>query len=312
MSPDAPASIRARLLNKARATREEFELTLTRYAAERLLYRLGASTARERCLLKGASLLSVWLRDPYRATRDVDILTTGRSDDASIRAMVEEICAVPCPEDALRFDLSGLTVQEIRPEDEYAGKRVRFRAFLGTARIAVQLDVGIGDAIVVAPEDVEYPTLLEHLPPPRVRAYPREATIAEKFEAMVSLGLRNSRMKDFHDVWALGDACAFDGGSLRRSLAACFERRATPLGAEPPEALTTAFYQMPELEERWQRYLVGGTLLVPPPSQFEVIGGVIIRFLHPLWESIVDGSGFSRSWPPGGPWERRAKKTPPS
>jgi hypothetical protein len=282
VSPDTAASIRARLLNKARANREEFELTLTRYAAERLLYRLGASPARERCLLKGASLLSVWLRDPYRATRDVDILTTGPSDDASIRSMVEEICAVPCPDDALRFDLSRLTVQQIRPEDDHAGKRVRFRAFLGTARIAVQLDIGIGDAVALAPEDVEYPTLLEHLPPPRVRAYPREATVAEKFEAMVSLGVRNSRMKDFHDVWALGNAFAFDGGSLRRSLAACFERRATPLGAEPPEALTTAFYRMPELKERWQRYLAAGTLLMPPPSQFEVIGGVVIRFLHPL------------------------------
>lgn len=116
------ASVKARLLARAKAEREEFERTLTRFAAERLLYRLGASPARQRCLLKGASLLSVWLPDPYRTTRDVDVLAFGASDDGAIRALIEEICAVPCPEDALRFDLSGMRVDVIRAEDEYAGK----------------------------------------------------------------------------------------------------------------------------------------------------------------------------------------------
>ena len=194
MSPDISASVRARLLNQARQRSEEFERTLARFAAERLLYRLGASPARARCLLKGASLLAVWLPDPYRVTRDVDVLATGAADDAAIRAMVAEICAVPCPEDGLRFDLSGLVVETIRPEEEYSGKRARFRAFLGQARIAVQLDIGIGDAVAIEPEEITYPTMLLPLPAPRLRAYPREVTIAEKLEAMVKLEERNSRM----------------------------------------------------------------------------------------------------------------------
>lgn len=140
MSPDVAASVRARLLNQAKARGEEFEWTLTRFAAERLLFRLGESDARDRCILKGASLLAVWLPDPYRATRDVDVLLSGQADDAAIRSLVEEVCAVTCLEDALRFDLSELVVETIRPEDEYSGKRARFRAFLGNARIAVQLD----------------------------------------------------------------------------------------------------------------------------------------------------------------------------
>ncbi len=186
MSRDIAASVKARLLAQAKAAGEEFERTLTRFGAERLLYRLGASTARERCLLQGASLLSVWLPDPYRVTRDVDLLAFGAADEASVRALVEEICAVPCPEDGLRFDLTAMTVEGIRVEEEYAGRRARLLAYLGTARIHVQVDVGFGDAGGATREEVDYPLLLPDLPAPKVLAYPREASVAEKFETMVS------------------------------------------------------------------------------------------------------------------------------
>jgi hypothetical protein len=176
MSRDAAASIKARLLNLARARGDEFERTLTRFAVERLLYRLGASPARGGCLLKGASLLTIWLTDPYRATRDVDLLATGAADEVSARKLVEQICAVPCPEDALRFDLSDMKVEAIRVAAEDSGIRVRFAAFLGSARIRIQLDLGSGDAVGAEPEEIEYPTMLEELPAPRVRAYTREAT----------------------------------------------------------------------------------------------------------------------------------------
>jgi hypothetical protein len=305
MSPEVAASVRARLLNQARQSGEEFERTLVRFAAERLLYRLGACAARDRCLLKGASLLAVWLPDPYRATRDVDVLASGAADDAAIRALVAQICDVSCPEDGLRFDLTELVIETIRPEEEYSGNRARFRAFLGNARIAVQLDIGVGDAVAVEPEEVTYPTMLSTLPPPRLRAYPREQTVAEKFEAMVELDTRNSRMKDFHDVWALAGAFAFDGAKLQRAVAACFERRGTPWSDEAPRVLTTAFYQAPELEARWRNYLAAGAVLVPPPAQFDTIGGRIIEFLAPVRARIVSGDGPAGAWPPGGPWSHR-------
>lgn len=302
MSPDVAASVRARLLNHARAKGEEFEFTLTRFASERLLFRLGASAARDRCLLKGASLLSVWLPDPYRATRDVDLLASGAADDDAIRSLVTEICAVPCPEDGLHFELSDLTIETIRPEEEYAGKRARFRALLGRACIAVQLDIGVGDAVPVQPEEITYPTILPALPAPRLRGYPREVAVAEKFEAMVKLDTRNSRMKDFHDIWALSTAFAFDGPRLRDSIAGCFRRRETPLTTETPGCLTPAFYRAPDIEARWRGYLAAGTVLVAPPAQFEVIGEVIGRFLGPVQESLVAGASFDHSWPAGGPW----------
>jgi hypothetical protein len=302
MSPDVAASLRARLFNEVKTGRGEFERTLARFAAERLLYRLGASAARDRCLLKGASLLAVWLPDPFRATRDVDVLASGAADDEAIRSLVAEICAVPCPEDGLRFDLSELVVETIRPEEEYSGKRARFRAFLGKARIAVQLDIGVGDAVVVEPEEVTYPTLLSQLPAPRLRAYPRELTVAEKFEAMVKLDTRNSRMKDFHDVWALAGAFAFNGAKLQRAVAACFERRRTIWTEETPRVLTPAFFQTPEIDTRWRNYLATGSVLVPPPARFDEIGERIIRFLAPVRESIVAGDALARTWPSGGPW----------
>lgn len=248
----------------------------------------------------------MWLPDPYRATRDVDVLASGPTDDAAIRTMIEEICAVACPEDGLRFDLSELVVEPIRAEEEYSGKRARFRAWLGNARIRVQLDLGFGDALTAQPEEIEYPTLLASLPAPRLRAYPRETSVAEKSEAMVKLDTRNSRMKDFHDLWALAGAFAFDGERLREAIAACFERRATPWTAEAPRALTPAFYRTPEIETRWRNYLSAGAVLAAPPAQFEIIGERILRFLGPVRESIVAGEPFAQTWPPGGPWQDTA------
>jgi hypothetical protein len=222
--------------------------------------------------------------------------------DEAIRALVTEICAVACPEDGLQFDLTRLTIETIRAEEEYSGKRTRFRALLGNARIAVQLDIGVGDAVVIEPEEVTYPTLLPGMPAPKLRAYPRELTVAEKFEAMVKLDTANSRMKDFHDLWALSGAFTFDGATLQRVVAACFERRATPWGSETPRALTPAFYRLPELERRWRGYLAAGAVLIPPPAQFEVVGERIAAFLQPVRESIMAAESLSDVWPPEGPW----------
>ena len=302
MNPNVAASVKDRLLNRARGPGEEFERTLARFASERVLYRLGMSSARDRCLLKGASLLAVWLPEPYRATRDIDLLASGPSDEAAIRSLLEEICAVQCPEDGLRFSLDDLRIDPIRADEEHAGKRARFFANLGTARIRVQIDFGFGDSLGAEPESVEYPTLLAELPAPRLRAYPREAAVAEKFEAMVKLDIRNSRMKDFHDVWALAGAFSFDGATLRRAVVECFARRGTPLRDELPRALSPAFYEDVDLRSRWTGYLQSGDLVTPPPAQFELIGEQVILFLGPVRRSIALSEPFAFRWPPGGSW----------
>ena len=294
-------SIQERLRNLARASGEEYQRTLTRYANERFLYRLGTSSARDRCVLKGASLLTIWLADPYRATRDIDVLISGRTDDEALRSVITEICAIECPEDAMQFDASTIVVEPIRAEEEYSGKRARFQARLGNIKIGMQLDLGVGDALTTAPTEVDYPTMLT-MPSPQLLGYPREATIAEKFEAMVKLETRNSRMKDFHDVWALAGAFAFDGRALQEAIAACFERRATPWTVETPRPLTAAFYQLAEFERRWQNYLNAGAVLEPPPAQFAAVGERIVQFLGPIRNSIVANESFDERWRSGGPW----------
>jgi hypothetical protein len=302
MSPNVPASVAARLLNGAKARGEEFERTLARFAAERFLYRLGQSEARGSCILKGAGLLAVWMSDPYRATRDVDLLGSGPDDAAAIRQIIEMVCAVPCPEDGLSFDLSGMTIEPIRPEEAYTGKRARFRANLGQARIAVQVDFGFGDALTDKPESIEYPTLLPGLPVSRLLAYPRVTTVAEKFEAMVNLGIRNTRMKDIHDVWALSSRFEFEGPALSDAVAACFERRRTPWSDEVPAVLTPAFYQEPIVQAHWEAYLRRGEILVLPSAQFGAIGERIIGFLGPVRKGVVTRSPLTGRWRPGGPW----------
>jgi hypothetical protein len=303
MSPNVAASIKARLLKRADTQGEQLEMTFVRYASERLLYRLGASNLRDHCILKGAGLLTVWMDDPYRATRDIDLLAYGENDDAGVRATMTTICSVPCPEDGLEFDLDTLDVSPIREEDEYAGQRAVLRAYLGKARIRVQVDFGFGDAVVPGPEDARYPTLLDGLPAPLVRTYPRVVTVAEKFEAMVQLGRRNSRMKDFHDVWALSAQFEFKGPELREAVAACFTRRRTGWTLEIPDVLLQAFYGDEDLDARWTNYVRAGAFRAVPPADFEMIGTRVIEFLGPIRESLVSGSSFKKNWSGGGPWK---------
>ncbi len=303
MSPDVAASVRARLLTIAKQKGEEFERFLVRYACERFLYRLGASEFRDRCVLKGAGLLSLWMNDPYRTTRDVDLLASGPSDEAAVQAIVAAICGVACPEDGLTFDLASLEVTPIRADEEYQGQRVVVRARLGNARIRLQVDLGFGDAVTPSPEDATYPTLLRGLPPPRIRSYPRVVTVAEKFEAMVTLGRRNSRMKDFHDIWALSSEFDFDGPLLRRAISACFDRRGTAWTPEAPDVLGTAFYGDPELQRRWADYTRGAVFRKLPPTAFEPIGQRVLDFLGPVRESIVAREAFTRHWNADGPWQ---------
>jgi hypothetical protein len=301
MSPDVAASVKARLLNEANRRGEVFELFLVRYACERFLYRLGASEVRNRCTLKGAGLLTVWMADPYRATRDVDLLASGDSHEAGVRSMMETICRVPCPEDGIVFALDGLSVTAIRDEQRYAGQRAILRAYLGKTRLRLQVDFGFGDALSVSPDEAELPTLIDRLPPPRVRAYPRVATVAEKFEAMVQLGHRNSRMKDFHDLWALTTAFEFEGPTLTEALVACFARRGTPWTEDVPDVLTSAFYEGDELRRRWSDYMGSGAFLVSPPASFDAIGERALAFFIPLRDQVVAGESFDRTWQAGGP-----------
>lgn len=254
--PDRPrnvgASVRQRLLNLAHARGQPMELLLTRYALERLLHRLSLSLHRERFVLKGAMLLATWFDEPHRATRDVDLLGFGDAAEDALLDTFREIMAIEV-DDGVNFDLKGLRIEAIREEVEYGGSRLRTTAALAGARIPITVDIGFGDAVEPGVDDIDLPVLLD-MPSPHLRAYPPETVIAEKFHAMVVLGMANSRMKDYYDVWMLTGAFEVKPERLRRAIAATFARRTTAIPAEIPDGLSDAFATDPTKRRQWDAF----------------------------------------------------------
>jgi len=246
------ASVRARLLALSKAKGQTFDLILTRFALERLLYRLSKSQFADRFVLKGALLLITWLETPHRPTRDLDLLGYGSPDPELMLAAFREILANDAS-DGVTFDVAALRIERIREELEYGGLRLRTTANVAGARIAITIDIGFGDATEPGIEALEYPALLD-LPAPHLKAYAPETVIAEKFQAMVVLGQANSRMKDFYDIWVLSRTFTFDPARLSSAIQATFKRRSTVLPTDPPLGLTAAFATDPQKQIQWRAF----------------------------------------------------------
>lgn len=311
MPPSGDArSIHRRLLARARKRQEDFQLTLVRYGVERFLYRMSCSRWAEDYVVKGATLFEVWLEQPHRSTRDLDVTWLRAGTEEGFAEQLREVCAVECPEDGLVFDLGDLRIAPIRPGQQVPGMRAKFIAYLGQARIHLQVDVGAGDAVTPPPEIQEFPTLLDH-PAPRMKIYRRETLIAEKLEAMVSLGETNSRYKDFSDIALLALHTEFHGPTLRSACADTFERRGTSLRQrDRPAALSSAFYEEDYRTRSWDAFARENRSLEKLGSFLEV-GKIVISFLAPVWEELTrttedeERSGRRRpirEWRPPGPW----------
>jgi len=283
---DIGASVRARLLNLARERGQAFDLLLTRYAAERLLYRLSTTPHRDRFVLKGAMLMTTWFGDPHRPTRDVDFLGYGNSEPESMLSVFREICSIEA-NDGVVFDVDALRIELIREELEYGGLRLRTTARLAGARITVVIDIGFGDAIEPGIEEINLPALLD-FPEPRLRAYARETVVAEKFQAMVMLGLANSRMKDYYDIWILSRRYDFDAERLSRAIAATFARRGTVIPEEVPDALTAAFASNATKQRQWAAFVRDLAAGVPA---LETIVTDLADFLMPYAQQARHRSG---------------------
>lgn len=253
---DTPAahSARQRLLNRSRETGEDYNLLLTRFGIERLLYRLSRSEHADRFVLKGAMLFAAWTGKLYRPTRDLDLLGFGDPSAERLVSVFRSLCHEVVEEDGVRFDADTVSCEPIRDDQEYGGMRVRLLGFLGNARINLQVDVGFGDAVTPEARRTEFPTLLDH-PAPVVRTYPMETVVAEKFEAMVSLGMANSRMKDFYDAWILLRDFALDDRILAQAIGATFERRHTALPTAMPVSFTDEFVGDPMKQSQWNGFL---------------------------------------------------------
>lgn len=294
------ASIRQRLLNLSKEKGEDFMLTLVRYAAERFLYRLSRSPHAEHFILKGALLLATRLDRPYRPTRDIDFLEYGEASKAGLAKAVGDIANMEVEDDGLLFDLKTLEVEEIRENQDYGGLRVSMDVMLERARIPLQIDVGYGDAVVPATIELDYPTMLGGATP-RVRAYPIETVVAEKVEAIIKLGMSNSRMKDYYDLWLIAGTFAFEGSVLTRAFKATFERRGTELPPDDPIGLTRQFAEAPDNVKRWPAFADTNGLDDAPKDLQRVIDAIRDFVLPPL-QAAAEQRPFEQRWLAGERW----------
>ena len=262
MSSGRAASIHARLLKRARERSEDFNLVLTRFAIERFLYRLSQAPLGSALVLKGALLFDLWFDVPHRPTHDADFLSIGEHTAESLIAATGIACAVGS-DDGMEFDAATITAEEIREEARYGGLRIKLLGRLGNARCPLQLDMGYGDAVTPGPDEAVYPTLLDELPAPRLRVYPRATVIAEKLDAIVSLGIANSRMKDYFDLHALVREGAVDSSVLADAITATLIRRATVMPDADPFGLSAEFALDKVKRTQWSAFLRKNRLEAP-------------------------------------------------
>ncbi|MBS3917622.1 MAG: nucleotidyl transferase AbiEii/AbiGii toxin family protein [Deltaproteobacteria bacterium] len=284
---------------KARETRRPFSELLQYFAMERFLYRLSKSRYADNFVLKGALMLTVWEAPLTRPTMDIDLLGRIYNSIATIVELTREICRQGVEPDGIDFDIAKVEAERIAEDADYEGIRVRFRGSLDTARIVMQLDIGFGDIVIPSPEPASYPTLLD-LPAPHLLVYSKESTIAEKFEAMVKLGILNSRLKDFYDIWFILRQFDFEGPILSRAISKTFSTRGTNIQSEPV-ALTNSFAEDAGKAAQWRGFVRKNRLVDVPQNLVEVVAA-IATFLTPIVEQLAAGRVFKATWKAPGPW----------
>jgi predicted nucleotidyltransferase component of viral defense system len=293
------ASVHQRLKNASEKSGRTFNDLAQYYALERWLYRLSKSRYAQNFILKGALMLVAWRAPVLRATRDIDLLARMSNNLDEVKAAVAEVCRTEVEEDGVVFDADTIVTERIAEDAEYEGVRANFRGLLATTRLSMQIDFGFSDVITPGPVDITYPTILDY-PAPRLLAYNRETAVAEKFEAMISLGRLNSRMKDFFDIWLLANASDFEGADLQASVSATFRRRGTPF-LEEPQVFTSEFVLDPTKQAQWTAF-IKHMRPTEAPAKFSRAVATIREFLAPLHAATTKNISFPAKWKHPGPW----------
>lgn len=293
------ASVRQRLLNRARGDRRPFNELLQYYAMERFLYRLSRSEHGPKFILKGALMLRVWNSPVQRPTMDIDLLGKASNRPEDIIQVFREVLAVEVAADGLVFDQDSFRAERITEDAEYDGVRVRFEARLGTAKVFMQVDIGFGDVVYPKPALAELPTILGDSPP-RLLCYGRESVIAEKLEAMARRGELNSRLKDFYDIWLLSKQYDFEREILVEAVRRTFEQREVL----PKRSLTAFTSRFVDAKQAlWAAFLLRARIEGAPESFGDVVKD-LEEFLGPVLE-ILESSveGPAGRWVVGRGWE---------
>lgn len=293
------ASVHQRLLNKAKKSSRPFNEILQHFAIERFIYRLSKSPHADKFVLKGALMFSAWTGSMSRPTMDIDLLGKFKNSIDLVVAVFKDACEMEVENDGIVFHEDTVTATRITEDADYKGIRVLLRGNLSNIRLFLQIDIGFGDIIIPKPNRVKYPVLLD-FPPPELDGYTMESTVAEKFQAMVKLGLFNSRMKDFYDIWFLSRRFDFNGETLIEAIEKTFEKRKTKLISEP-SIFNPMFMKDDTKQAQWQGFKKKTKLTEAPDSFEDVVVGIKI-FLQPVVVSMINRQTFRSFWSAPGPW----------
>ena len=299
MSKNLPASVRQRLANKAQETGRPFQEVLQYFAMERFLYRLSRSPHADKFVLKGALMFTAWGGLSSRPTKDIDLLARMDNTVEAVETVMREVCGQEVEADGLVFDTESVAGEAIKEDADYPGVRVTFLVTLLNGRLSMQIDMGFGDVVTPSAAMTGYPALLE-FPAPLMLGYPRETVVAEKFEAMTKLGLLNSRMKDFYELWVLCQQFDIEGVTLATAIRRTFTHRKTAVVAHPT-ALTPTFGGDATKQTQWQGFL-RKTRLNDLPTSLQSVIDELVLFLVPVAEAVKTGSTFNQVWTAPGPW----------
>lgn len=303
-----PGSVRQRLLNISRQQKRDFQEVLTRFALERLLYRLGKTPHGDRFILKGALLFVLWTDEIHRFTTDMDLLGSGDPSPERLSAVFRAACTAEVEPDGLEFNPDSVRGGFIREDNIYSGVRITMQATLERARIPIQVDIGFGDAVVPEPQETDFPPLLD-FPAPHLRAYRRETSIAEKLLALTTLGIDNSRMKDYFDIWLLSESLAFDGKVLAEAIAAAFARQRVALPEETPVGLTATFGESPAKLAQWTAFVRQRVVAPDALPPFPQLVAHMATFLMPAVQAArTPAIELKDTWALGGPWGNEATR----
>lgn len=295
------ASIRDRLRNKAKEANRSFAEILQYYGMERFLYRFSHSKYADKFILKGALLFTVWHIPERRTTLDIDFLARYDNQAKSIEAVMKDVCDVDVEPDGLVFDARTVRGRKIKEDADYEGVRVKFIGFLERSHIPMQIDVGFGDSVYPKAKVIDYPVILD-LPKPHLKGYPPESVISEKFEAMLKLGLLNSRMKDFYDIWLMMHQFDFDGSSLAGAVKKTFEHRKTNIPGGRPLFAEEIYDEASDRQALWKMFLKKGNIK-HAPDRLATTAKEIEGFLIEPLTALGKGVEFNKEWKVSGPWK---------
>jgi len=286
-----PASIHQRLLNKARQSGRAFNELLQYYAIERLLYRLSISEYSELFTLKGALMFNAWGLTNLRSTRDIDLLGHTQNTVDAVLKIFQDLSKLEAEPDGLEFDPVHIQSERIKEDADYEGIRITMTARLGKTRLTIQIDIGFADVITPAPERLDYPTILD-FPAPHLYGYPPETVIAEKFQAMTVLGMANSRMKDFYDIWMLITNFEFDGMVIQTAIERTFQNRSTELPTEKHIIFSEEFAD--NKRDQWSAF--SRKLRDKNTIVMDQIIAVMRGFFFPVLHASQQGTVLKKKW----------------